>query len=205
MSRLTAAEFRDHTRMAALTVARGQLETIGWDRVTMSGLAAELGVSRPSLYAAFGNKDELAQALVLAEAQDFLTGAANVLRSHPNEPLLGISEAVAYTLARGEESLILRAILTSGVSGDSENAGLLKLMTIRADTILPLVIAGIQEWLAQVCPAHDPQDLQLVADTLVRLVISHLMSPATNPATTPADFARIATGLLPELSQVGGK
>lgn len=200
MTRQSAAEFREATRNQALLVARRQLTTIGWDNVTMTGMAAEMGVSRPSLYAAYRNKEDLAEALVFQEAQSFLDGAAAVLRENSQSPLIAIANAVEYTLAKGEQSAIVRAILTRGASGEPANASLLSHLTIRAETILPLVNMGIHQWLQEVCPTHDPDDLQLVADSLVRLVISHLMSPAENPAATPANFARIAAGLLPELS-----
>jgi Bacterial regulatory proteins, tetR family len=63
--------FRRHLRAEAIRAAHALTVEKGWDRVRVAEVAALIGVSRPTLYKEFGDKQGLGDVLVLDEAQRF--------------------------------------------------------------------------------------------------------------------------------------
>ena len=61
--------FRRHVREQVLRVTRELTIEKGWDQVRMSDVAESVGVSRPTLYKEFGDKQGLGDALVVSEGQ----------------------------------------------------------------------------------------------------------------------------------------
>ena len=64
--------FRRHLRDEVLRAARELTIEKGWERVRMSEVAELVGVSRPTLYKEFTDKQGLGDALVVSEGQLFL-------------------------------------------------------------------------------------------------------------------------------------
>ena len=73
--------FRRQVHDQALETAQAMLVERGWEQVRFGDVASAIGVSRPTLYAAFGNKEGLAEALVLRETDRFLVGITEVLNT----------------------------------------------------------------------------------------------------------------------------
>ncbi len=188
--------FREQVHEQALEVAHAMAVERGWDAVRFGDVAVAVGVSRPTLYAAFGNKEGLAEALVLRETQRFLTGIAEVMDAHVAAPVQAVTAAVAYTLEEAERSPLLHAILTA-TRGGSES--LLPLLTTRSSPVLGAATSVLRAWFAEHVPTLRDEVVAEGVDALVRLVVSHLVLPAEDPAATPDRLARLAIGYL-ELS-----
>ena len=191
--------FRRTVREQALAVAAQQLAEVGWDRVHMADVAKAVGVSRPTLYAEFGRKEGLAEALVMAEAEKFLAGIDQILQASGDQPLPAIEAAVEFVMSAAQRSPILLAILTSGREG-SHSETLLTFITVRAESILSILTDGTVRWFSRQCPNTPADQVSEAVDALVRLLISYLMSPSTHPEQTPGMFAWLAVRLLPELT-----
>ena len=183
--------FRRQVREHALEQAHALAVEHGWDRVRMGAVATATGVSRPTLYKEFGDKQGLGEALVLRETERFLVGVAAALRAHED---LGaaVEAAVAYTLAEAAASPLLHAVLTA-TRGD--DAGLLTLLTTRSAPLLHAASAVVVDVLGPRLPGREAE-LAETADVLVRLVVSHLVQPADDPAGTAAHLARVAVRVL---------
>lgn len=181
--------FRRQVHEQALVAAHAMVLERGWDRLRFGDVAGAIGVSRPTLYAAFGNKEGLGEALVLRETDRFLDGIGQVLSAHPDDAQQAVREAVAFTLAEADRSPLLRAILTS-TRGGSE--GLLPLLTTRSGPVLEAASAMLVAWFGQHLPQVDEAEVREGVDALVRLVVSHLVLPADDPASTPDRLARLA-------------
>lgn len=177
--------FRHQVHEQALEIAQAMLVDRGWDRVRFGEVAVAVGVSRPTLYAAFGNKEGLAEALVHRETDRFLAGISTVLDAHVDDPAQAVTDAVAFTLAEAGRSPVLHAILTRSDS-------LLPLLTTRASPILPTATAVLSAWFAEHVPRLAPDVVAEGVDALVRLVVSHLVLPADDPSRTPTSLARLA-------------
>lgn len=181
--------FRRQLREQALQAAHALTVDRGWAQVRMGEVAAQTGVSRPTLYKEFGDKQGLGEALILRETARFLTGMTEVLEQHSTDIAAGILAAVEYVLAEAEASPLLRGILTSARAGDDE---LLPLLTTRSAPVLGAATETLVSWFRDHLPELDPEDLIDSADALARLAVSHLVLPADDRAGTARRLTRVA-------------
>lgn len=185
--------FRHQVHQAALDVAQELLLEKGWDKLRFGEVATRIGVSRPTLYAAFGSKEGLAEALVLRETDRFLTGIGGVLEANAHDAQAAVSAAVAFTLTEADRSPVLHAILTSSRSGSDS---LLPLLTTRSRPVLQAATGVLVTWYVEHFPGLPEDEVREGVDALVRLVVSHLVLPADDAARTPERLARLAVRYL---------
>jgi len=181
--------FRRQVREQALQAAQALVVDRGWAQVRMGEVAVQTGVSRPTLYKEFGDKQGLGEALILRETERFLTGMAAVLEQHPTDIASGILAAVEYVLAEADASPLLRGILTSARAGDDD---LLPLLTTRSAPVLAAATQTLVSWFGEHFPDLDREDLADSADALARLAVSHLVLPTDDRAGTARRLTRVA-------------
>lgn len=185
--------FRRQVREQALQVAHDLTTQRGWGQVRVGEVAQATGVSRPTIYKEFGNKQGLGEALVLRETDRFLTGIAEQLTAHQHDPGAGIEAAVRFTLTEADRSPLLHAVLTSARSGHDS---LLPFLTTRSAPLLHAATVALTAWFADHSPDLPERDVVEGIDALVRLVVSHLVQPADDPGQTAQQLARLARRLL---------
>jgi AcrR family transcriptional regulator len=188
-------QFRRQVREHALDVAQAMLLDRGWEHVTVSAVAAGVGVSRPTFYKEFASKQALGEALVRRETERFLAGIGEVLDTHTEDAEAAIAAAVRFTLMEAEADPLLRAVLTSTRGGDE---ALLPLLTTRSAPLLEAASAALTGWFADHYPELDAQTVAEGVDAVVRLVVSHLVLPAAPAEQTAQRLARLATRYLRE-------
>lgn len=181
--------FRRQVRETALDHARRLTGELGWDRVRMGQVALGAGVSRPTLYKEFGDKQGLGEALVLQETQRFLDGVQEQLSVDGAAPREAVVAAVRFTLEEARRSPVLHAALTSS-RGDQD--GLLPLLTTRSAPLLETASAVVVGWLVEHFPERSTREAAEAADALVRLVVSHLVQPGSDIEATSEQLARVA-------------
>jgi len=157
-----------------------------WAEVPMAAVAERAGVSRQTLYNSFGSRQELAQAYVIREADRFLAVVAETVRANQDDPVGTLSGALGLFLAAAETHPLARAV-SAGDGGDE----LLALVTSRGGPVLERVTGGLAGVIAENWPAAAPSDARLLADTLVRLAISHAALPGAPPQETAAEVATV--------------
>ena len=177
------------------------LDTVGelladrpWSQVTMADVAERSGVSRQTVYNAFGSRPELAQAYVGREADRFLAAVDIAVREHDAEPRRALAAALEVFLSAADRHPLVRAI----TSGDADGE-LLPLVTTRGGPLIAHVTEHLTELLVGTWPALRPVDAGPVADALVRLAISYAALPAGDPAEVSARIARILGPSVDEL------
>ncbi|HWH29870.1 MAG TPA: TetR family transcriptional regulator [Mycobacteriales bacterium] len=181
-------------REQALDAAQAMLVQSGWESVTVSAVASAIGVSRPTFYKEFANKQALGEALVRRETERFLTGVAAVLDEHGGQdPQAAISAAVHFTLEEASRNPLLHAVLTSTRGGDES---LLPLLTTRSGPLLEAATRALSGWFSAHLPHLPPDEVAEGVDAVVRLVVSHLVLPAAPPEQTARRLARLATRYL---------
>ncbi|GAA4822593.1 TetR/AcrR family transcriptional regulator [Actinomycetospora corticicola] len=185
-------EFRRQVRERVLDTAAALAVEHGWDRVRIGEVATASGVSRPTLYREFGTKDGVGEALVAREAERFFTGIATVLDGSDTVPE-GVRGAVRFTLDEAADNPLLRAILTGSRSGDT---GLLPFLTTRGDAIIAGGSGLVGGWVRKRDPEIEGRVVDDAVDAIVRLTISHLVSPGLGHAEAADRLARIAACLL---------
>lgn len=167
-----AVAARELLRNTLLDAARDELAGRPWGDITMAEVARAAGVSRQTLYKEFGSREEFAQALVLREAETFLSAVDGILEGRHDDPRGALGEAFDFFLTAAAQNPLIRAAL-AGTAGD-----LLPLVTTQG---APLVRAATEHTAAtihRVWPEAAREDAELLAESLVRLAISHAILPA---------------------------
>jgi AcrR family transcriptional regulator len=166
----------DATSERILRAAGEQAEDFGLRRFTMDDVARRVGVSRVTIYRYFPKKDQLINALLLRELRRFLTKLDAVIDSEGTSDaklVAGLLFCLGYLrkhrllnrLLRTEPELILPYLTTKG---------------------RPVLIAA-RAWIARLIRnevaqgriALPDQDIEMLAEALVRMVISLVVTPDT--------------------------
>lgn len=198
-SNLRGANFRTEIRTILherlLDAAQEITVRSSWSDVTMARIGEIVGVSRQTVYNEFGSKPELAGELVMRELGLFLDIVRTQILEHENV-VEGIRGACEGALVMAESSPLLRAVLLSIHQGESD---LVPLLTTESqgviDTAKSTVVAVIRQRHQDL--ALSDEQLDLTADAVVRLVLSHIMRPSVSAADAAAQIAWIAGKVLP--------
>jgi AcrR family transcriptional regulator len=171
-----------------LDAAAGLIIERGFRRVRMQDVADAVGVSRQTVYNEFGDKWGLAQALTLRENDRYLDGVDEALNRH-EDLYSAVAAAVAYTLETAADDPLRKATLTG-------TEDLLPLMTTRAEPVLfaakqRIIAHALRQW-----PQLDAAEVTDLADSVVRLTMSHAMLPTDPPETVAARLARLVVRYL---------
>lgn len=179
------------TREALLDAGYDAALAGDWERTRMADVAKAAGVSRQTLYYEFGSKDGLAEAVAMREAQRYMAGADAARVGHEGTPAEAIAAATEYTLTTAAENPLLKAVLTD------DAGGLLPFLTTRADAILDAAREHTAAYLSGHWPHLPHDEVLLVADTVTRLTISHLVLSQGRPDQVARDIAHLVDRLLP--------
>ncbi len=176
--------FTDRTkaslREALLDAAADLLPEGGYAGLRMADVAARAGVSRQTVYNEFGNKAALTQAVALRTASEFLDGIRQRFAT-ADSLLAGIHHAVVYTIEHARENRLVAAAL-----GTEAGEDLLPLLTTKGEPILTAAADLAAEQYREFEPGLSEESAALLAETVVRLSLSHLVL-STHSATEAAD------------------
>ncbi|MEV6910610.1 TetR family transcriptional regulator [Amycolatopsis sp. NPDC051071] len=173
--------FSDRTkaslRESLLDAATELLPERGYAALRMADVAALAGVSRQTVYNEFGNKAALAQAVVLRTTAEFLEGI-RLRFEHAEDLLDGIHGAVVYTIAHARENRLVAAALGTETPGTEAGEDLLPLLTTKGEPILAAAIEIAAGQYREFEPSLSARSAALLAETVVRLSLSHLVMPS---------------------------
>ncbi|WP_274913394.1 TetR/AcrR family transcriptional regulator [Streptomyces sp. WZ-12] len=176
-------------REALLDAAYAALLNRAWVEVRMVEVATAAGVSRQTLYNAFGSKEGLARALVSRETESYLTGVERALAVGGPDGLDGpagdaaarVAAAAAWTLRAARTNPLVKAALTgcwgerlpAGQTGPAELVGHFRDRAVAA--------------LAPGRPREELPALGTACETAARLTLSCVIVPAgPAPDAAPA-------------------
>ena len=170
----------------------------GWSATTMAHVATAAGVSRQTLYNEFGGRGPLVETYVAREIAVIIERVATSVRVHADDAHAALRAAFTLFLQLASDEPVIRIL-----ADDSDSGELYRLVTtlgrqLAGDTIAELV--------PQVWPQVGADDARLLADSLVRLAISHALVPADDPARVADDVGRMFARFVDELleAQPGG-
>lgn len=177
---------RIDSRRAILEAAKLHAVEHGWRAARVQAIAAEAGVSRPTLYKEFPSKRDLGIALVRHENEQFVLQLRATLAASESVRD-GFFRGALFSLSEGERNPLLAAVM----SGDSTDDGsLVPTITLGPDTVVPLAIEVTVDILRTALPEHDPERLEFAGAAAVRLGFSYFMNPAgKDPASTARQIA----------------
>ena len=152
----------------------------GWAQVRMSDVAARVGVSRQTVYNEFGSKQGLAEALLTSVVNRFLAGVAEQIKQNRDDFPAAIAAAVEFSLNRAAEEPLLKAFLTASRDGGDE---VLPFLTTESEPLLRGACAVVLRAVEECWPDLPISGAQraFAVETVVRLVVSHLVMPLHSP------------------------
>lgn len=189
---------RDLLRSTALDAARELLRDRPWSDVTMADVADAAGVSRQTLYNAFGSRDELAQAFVLHDADRFLDAVAATIAAHRDDPERALTLAFDLFLQAAGEDPLVRAVVFEG-DGD-----LLRLATTQGKPLVERAAERLADLVLGGWPQVARADAELLAECLVRLGISYAALPSGPAGMTAASVTTLLGPYLREVLDAAG-
>lgn len=163
----------------------------GWPATTMTHVAETAGVSRQTVYNEFGSRQALVEAYVTREVENLVTEVEHAVRAHADDPDAAVHAAFGLFLKLASDEPVIRIIVA-----DAEDGQLIRLLTnlgcaIADDRITKLIV--------DVWPQVAVADAELLADSLVRLAISHAVSPTTDQDTITRNVTRLVRPLIAEI------
>jgi AcrR family transcriptional regulator len=165
---------------------REMLRERQWAQITMAEVAAAAGVSRQTLYKEFGSRDEFAQAFVIREGARFLDAVEQAIAGHLEDPRLAVAIGLEVFLASAAEDPLVRLLLE-----DDGTGGMLPLITTQSRPVLAWASVRLGDAMRAAWPHARDADIELLADTFVRLAISYVTMPRASPADTAAAAATL--------------
>jgi len=182
-----AAASRDLLRETVLDAVGRLAAERPWSEVKMADVAEAAGVSRQTLYNSFGSRQEMAQAYVLREADNFLVAVTAAVHANAPDARAALRGALEIFLTAAETHPVIRSVVASDAVGDE----LLPLLTTRGGPLVTEITDRLAELFTQIWSGVPEPDIRMVADTLVRLAISHAALPSAPPAQTAEDVAQV--------------
>ncbi|MBV1852966.1 TetR/AcrR family transcriptional regulator [Catellatospora tritici] len=190
LSRLRPAE-RDTTRAAIVAAARKLAVSQGWATVRMAQVAELAGVSRQTVYNEFGGRSGLADALAQAEVDAFTAGLREVLFGHGGQVRDAIAATVRFALTEARRNTLVAAIRSHGGADP-----LLAYLTTRAEVVLATAAVPLLEWVSAYDGRLTPERVAFAVDTVIRLVVSHVVLPLSPVEQTADGIADLVMLLL---------
>ncbi len=187
----TRAYGRARLRELALDAARDTVLDRGWAAVRMGAIAKTIGISRQSLHAEFGTRDDLGNALVMRETEEFFDGLQTRLAAHDGDLSGGVSEAGEYMISVARGNPLLETILTR-TSAAGEDMSLLSVLTVRGEPLIGVAVGVLGGWVGEQWPEADPGDIRVMVESVVRLCLSHILTPTKTASDAAADLALVA-------------
>ncbi|HEX4359182.1 MAG TPA: TetR family transcriptional regulator [Pseudonocardia sp.] len=144
--------------------------------VRMADIAAAVDISRQTLYAEFGGKQRLLTAVMVRETERLMVALDGVLARHATDLGAAVRAGCAFVLRRSRGDALLKAVLAGPAHPE-----LLPLVTTEADPVLRVVATTFAGHLARCAPHTDPARAELAADTIARLIVTHVLLPEQAP------------------------
>lgn len=175
-------------RDAILRAVEDLIRDRGWEATRMADVADLAGVSRQTIYQLYGSREDLAQAYVLRETERFLDSVADAVRGRADDPLAATEAGLSAFFAGAADNVMVKALLHGHASNE-----LLPLLTTQAHPVIHVAEAVLTEVIDELWPQIRADDARLFAASIVRLAISHITTPTSDPETTVKDITRLLT------------
>jgi AcrR family transcriptional regulator len=177
---------RQLLRDTLLDAGRRLLDDRPWAQITMAEVARAAGVSRQTLYKEFGSRDEFAQAFTIREGARFFDAIERSIGAHLDDPRAAVEAGLEVFLSAAAEDPLVALLLD-----DDGTGGMLPLLTTQSRPVLAWASARLGDAMRAGWPHAREEDVELLADSFVRLAISYVTMPRDSPARTAAGAAAL--------------
>jgi AcrR family transcriptional regulator len=185
------AAARTLLRDTVLTAVDDLVRSRGWTATTMSDVADAAGVSRQTLYNEFGSRSSLVEAYIAGEIEALIAQVTAAVRASADDAHRALRTAFTLFLKLASDEPVVQIIVANAAEGE-----LHRLLTGLGQALASERIAHL---IPEVWPQVGVADARLVADTLVRLAISHALVPSQDPSVVARGVGRMLAPFVDEL------
>lgn len=149
----------------------------GWKEVRMVDIAERAQVSRRTVFNEFASKSGVLEAMAWRNIERLISGATAQVDLHREDPPAAIAAAARYMLTTAADDPLYRSVMAGDPASPDE---ILSVLTTRSGQFIDAATAFSVAW-AQANWTHlelDSIQLTFVFDSLIRLVVSHMVQPA---------------------------
>ena len=163
----------------------------GWAATRMSDVAKAAGVSRQTLYNEFGSRSALVEAYLSREIEGLVGQVSEAVRANADDAHRALRSAFELFLKLASDEPVVQLIVA-----DADPGELIRLLTGIGQAVAGEQIAHL---IPEVWPQVGSGDAQLLAETLVRLAISHALLPLGDPGEVADGVARMLSPFVDEI------
>jgi AcrR family transcriptional regulator len=185
------AAARSLLRDTVITAVDDLVRARGWSATTMSDVAAAAGVSRQTLYNEFGSRPALVEAYIAREIDVLVGQVTDAVRANADDAHRALRLAFALFLKLASDEPVVQIIVNNAEEGELH----------RLLTGLGQALAGerVATLIPEIWPQVGVDDARLLAETLVRLAISHALLPNQDPAAVAEGVGRMLAPFVDQL------
>jgi AcrR family transcriptional regulator len=185
------AAARNLLRETVIDAVDDLVRSRGWSATKMSDVAAAAGVSRQTLYNEFGSRQALVEVYVEREIETLVAEVTKEVLANADDAHRALRIAFTLFLKLASDEPVVQLITSNADGGE-----LHQLLTGLGRAVASERIAHL---IPQVWPQVGADDARLLAESLVRLAISHALLPSQDPAATARDVGRMLAPFVDEL------
>jgi AcrR family transcriptional regulator len=163
----------------------------GWSATTMSDVAAAAGVSRQTLYNEFGSRRALVEAYITREIENLVAQATDAVQANADDARRALRIAFSLFLKLASDEPIVQLIVN-----DAEGGELQRMLTALGQSLASERVAHL---IPEMWPQVGADDARLLAESLVRLAISHALLPTQEPEVAAREVERMLGPFVDEL------
>lgn len=174
---------RQATRARILAAARDHAVKHGWRRTRVQDVAAEAGVSRPTLYKEFPSKEALGAALIAYTSDDYFARLRSALDAVQGGLRECFEAAALAAVRQAQERPFLAALITD----DENRRGVVPGGQDMAARVLPHALEVQLPYYASRFPESDVARMSFAINALGRVMIGYILQKG--PKAPPEEFA----------------
>lgn len=162
-----------------------------WGEVTLEAVARDAGVSRQTLYNAFGSRNGLAQAYTEALADALCDVIEETLAAYPDDAATGLEQALLVYLETSVADPLIQRVRAGEAHHD-----LVRIVTTDAGPLLVRVAGRLEAAVVAAWPQVPADRVALLGRVVARLALSYVSMPPEydeSPAALAAGLAAVLT------------
>ncbi|WFR74076.1 TetR family transcriptional regulator [Prescottella defluvii] len=184
-------------RESILGAVRDLLLERDWSAVTMSDVAAAVGVSRQTLYNEFGNRQGLAEGYALRLVDQFVDAVATAVYAHVGDARAALVDGfTVFFQASGADPLV--ASLRSGVA----KPDLLRIVTTDSAPLVERASERLAETFQRSWVQASDADAMILARGVVRVALSYISMPPTSDRDDAQELAALLSPFVDVVTRV---
>lgn len=175
-------------RDCVLDALRGELGSRDWSAITLADVARTAGVSRQTIYNAFGSRQGLAQGYALRLADRLVDDVSRAIDEHIGDLYAAFLDGFRSFFTVSAADPLVVSLLSGKAKSD-----LLAIITTDSGPIITHCSQRLTAALADSWVRPAQEDAGVLARAIVRLAMSYVSMPPEADHDVAADLARLMT------------